>query len=247
MPLEGRPGDTRGFVHKRIIGAIGAATGAVLSGANPLTAGLRGFAQGGSVPAVPASIPGVRMAIIPCPAGFTKDTFGNCVPIAPQAPIPGVVGALQRLVPGGATGFQEPGRVPAPGFGGALQRFLPGGETGFLFDPVLGQYGAGLEPAIRETSTRVCPRGTVLGLDGVCYVKGSIRNDQRAWPRGRRPLLTGGDMRAISIAASAGRKLDRTTKRLRKLGMMKALPSPKRSKSKALVVQESGPGGVVVT
>jgi len=88
----------------------------------------------------------------------------------------------------------------------------------------MGQYGAALEPGVMMIERSVCPTGTQLAKDGLCYNKGSITNSQRMWPRGRRPLLTGGDMRAIGIAAGAGRKLDRTTKRLRALGMMKALP-----------------------
>ena len=76
----------------------------------------------------------------------------------------------------------------------------------------------------------VCPRGTQLGNDGLCYNKSQISNKQRMWPAGRKPLLTGGDMRAISTAARAGRRLDLTTKRLQKLGMMKK-PSPRRQRT----------------
>ncbi len=88
----------------------------------------------------------------------------------------------------------------------------------------MGRYGAALEPGVMMIERSVCLRGMTLGDDGLCYNKGAITNKQRQWPRGRRPLLTGGDMRAIGIAARAGSKLDRTTKRLRSLGMMKALP-----------------------
>jgi len=68
---------------------------------------------------------------------------------------------------------------------------------------------------------RVCRRGMQLATDGLCYNRGAITNKQREWPRGRRPLLTGGDMRAIGVASRAANKLERTTKRLQGMGMMK--------------------------
>jgi len=67
----------------------------------------------------------------------------------------------------------------------------------------------------------VCLKGMQLGNDGICYNKSQISNKQRQWPAGRKPLLSGGDMRAISIAARAGRRLEGATKRLQRLGMMK--------------------------
>jgi len=99
-----------------------------------------------------------------------------------------------------------------------------GGEQFGVGAAVAGRYGAAFEPGSIIIDRAVCGKGMTLGNDGLCYNKGAITNKQRQWPRGRRPLLTGGDMRAISIAARAGSKLDRTTKRLRSLGMMKALP-----------------------
>ena len=96
-------------------------------------------------------------------------------------------------------------------------------------DAVMGQYGAALEPGVTVIERSVCLPGMQLAKDGLCYNKGAITNSQRMWPRGRRPLLTGGDMRAIGIAARAGAKLDRTTKRLRALGMMKKLPAPRKA------------------
>lgn len=91
----------------------------------------------------------------------------------------------------------------------------PGGDV------VMGLYGAGEMPGNMVVNRAVCRPGMVIGDDGVCYNRSQIKNSQREWPRGRRPLLTGGDMRAISTAARAGRRLERTTKRLQKIGMMK--------------------------
>lgn len=85
----------------------------------------------------------------------------------------------------------------------------------------MGQYGAALIPGSHIIDRAVCPRGTQLGNDGLCYNKSQITNKQRMWPAGRKPLLTGGDMRAISTAARAGRRMELATKRLQKMGMMR--------------------------
>ncbi len=88
-------------------------------------------------------------------------------------------------------------------------------------DTVMGQYGAGLVPGNHVVNRAVCIRGMVLGSDGICYNKSQISNKERAWPKGRAPLLTGGEMRAISIASTAAKRLTRTTKRLQRIGLMK--------------------------
>ena len=91
----------------------------------------------------------------------------------------------------------------------------------------MGIYGAGEVPGNMVINRAICRPGMVVADDGICYNKSQIRNSQRQWPRGRRPLLTGGDMRAISTAARAGARLERTTKRLQKIGLMKK-PPPRR-------------------
>ena len=85
----------------------------------------------------------------------------------------------------------------------------------------MGRYGAGLEPGSRIIDRAICLRGMVLGNDGLCYNRSQIKNSERMWPRGRRPLLTGGDMRAISIASRAANKLTRTAVRLHEIGLIK--------------------------
>jgi len=111
-------------------------------------------------------------------------------------------------------------------------RFFLGDQSGRddqpIGDAVMGRYGAAEVPGSRVIDRAICRRGMVLGDDGFCYNKSQIKNADRQWPRGRRPLLTGGDMRAISIAATAGRRLERTTKRLQKIGLMKK-PASRRS------------------
>jgi len=210
---NGRPGDVRNFVHKRIIGAIGGVIGGIASG-GPLGAiggGLKGFFGGGRKgPPPPSVIP--QTTVFPgfapqrCPPGFFTDSRGECVPLTTR---------------------------PTTGFKGARERFFPGGQTGFqdFGEAVMGQFGAALEPGFRESSTAVCPPGTVLGIDRLCYNKGDIKNKERAWPRGRKPLLTGGEMRCISIAAGAAKRLERKTKQLQSLGMLK---KPSTSRRRAL-------------
>jgi len=94
-------------------------------------------------------------------------------------------------------------------------------------EALMGRFGAGLVPGVRVTETAICPRGAVLGVDGLCYNRRDIANSQRMWPHGRRPLLTGGEMRCISIAAAAAKKLQNKQKQLISMGM---LPKPRRAR-----------------
>jgi len=105
--------------------------------------------------------------------------------------------------------------------GSPADRDINGQMESPVGEAVMGRYGAALVPGNRAIQRAVCLPGMQLGDDGFCYNKGSISNRQRMWPKGRAPLLTGGQMRAISIAATAGRRLERTTKRLQKIGLMK--------------------------
>jgi len=220
--LNSRPvGDTRNFVHKRIFGAVKGGIGSILSGGNPLTGAARGFVTGGRTVTAPSIavtrvVPGGRL--FPAPIGapaprrspFIGFAGGGCTPPAQlingicQTPSPGIIPKFQRLLPGGETGFE-------PQFGNA----------------VIGQFGAALEPAVRDSTTLLCPPGTVLGMDNLCYNRKDIRNSERKWPKGRAPLLTGGEMRCISIAASAAKKLQRKEKQLQSMGM---LPKPRSSR-----------------
>jgi hypothetical protein len=176
-----------------------------------LTAALGGFVRGGARNGAPAPAVDVRGAataalrFVTCPEGFFTDVNGECKPLVTRKD-PGIRGLARRALPGG-----DPGRVE---FGEA----------------VMGQFGAALEPGIRPGETRVCPRGTVLGTDGLCYNRRDIKNSERWWPRGRRPLLTGGDMRCISIASDAAKRLQRKQKQLQDMGMLKK-PAVRRAKA----------------
>ena len=92
------------------------------------------------------------------------------------------------------------------------------GEGG---DAVMGRFGAAYFPGSMMIDRAVCLPGDVVGTDGLCYPRRSIKNSDRQWPRGRRPLLTGGDMRAISIAHRAGARMTRAAGRLQDMGIIK--------------------------
>ena len=212
---HGRPNDERGFVHK----TIGRIIGGGLSG---ITGGPVGIIKGAVEAAVrPTGQTQVQQIVSQPPLPLTGVPTGRCSTgffLDPRT------GQCQALAP----------VTQVPGFRGAVQRFLPGGETGFVdFGAArMGRFGAGLEPGIQPIQKRVCPTATVLGKDGLCYNRRDIRNSERAWPRGRRPLLTGGEMRCITIAAQAARKMQNKQKQLQDLGVLKK-PTP-RLRRKAL-------------
>ena len=207
-----RPNDVRGFIHKRIFGGIKGAIGGLLRG-GPL--GAIGGAASGFLAGGDRAVPGGSRG---CPPGFQLTARGcQAAPRVSVVPVPGVRGFFERLVPGGATGLEL--ERPITSITGRAASLAPRDDD--FGDAVVGRFGAAIEPAIRETETRVCPRGAVLGQDGLCYNRRDLRNSERFWPRGRRPLLTGGEMRCISVASSAAKKLQRKQKQLEALGMLK--------------------------
>ena len=130
--------------------------------------------------------------------------------------------AVTSLVAGGGDGCLIPGQRRDQ-FGQCS--FFVGERVGpediSVGEPVMGQFGAAYVPGNKIIDRAVCLKGDVVGSDGLCYPKRSIRNKDREWPRGRRPLLTGGDMRAISVAHRAASRLTRTAGRLQDMGLIK--------------------------
>ena len=228
----GRPADQRGFIHKRIIGALGGGVGALIGGGNPLAGAVRGFAGGGARRATSRTTtarPSGRgaagkeegrrlkfgngnggggsgrgfLGVGGCPEGMEWNVLRSQCETKRRAP-------CDFPMVRDSTGAC---RTPTSGeFGG--EQFGVGAA-------VMGRYGAALEPGSKIIDRAICLRGMQLADDGLCYNKNQITNKQRMWPAGRKPLLSGGDMRAISIAARAGRRLEGATKRLQRLGMMK--------------------------
>lgn len=237
------------FVHKRIGRAV---TGFVAGGFNPLTAATAFLSSGGgstaptkaqrrAAAASPQQLAGVRFHL---GEGHTAGTPGHAWMTPSLVAAAGGGGAVS-LAPVSPSPCRWPSKVDPNT--GQCRAFL-GSEPGFD-DPstgpgnaVMGQYGAGLEPEAFPVITRRCIPGMVLGRDLICYNRRDIRNDERRWPRGRRPLLTGGDMRCISVASRAAKKLETKTKQLRKMGMLKALPKRARAPKRLA----AGPGITVI-
>ena len=229
----GRPGDRRGFVHKRIGRAVG------------------GFVRGGPLGAVTSFITPPRAAARPvAPRSETARTSLSSAAGKESAREAKFGQTGGRSILDRARTFFEP-RNGGNGDNGCVRPFRrdPGTGKCKIFvgeragpnggrevgEAVMGRYGAGLEPGIMTIDRAVCLPGMQLGDDGLCYNKGQISNKQRMWPRGRRPLLTGGQMRAISMAASAAKSVQGATKRLQDLGMLKK-PMPRRKKESTAVV-----------
>jgi len=198
-----KPNDQRGFIHKRIIGA---ASGFLSGG---FTGAAGGFLGGG----------GGRSGGQPV-SGAAKH-FGH----GHTGSTPGHDFSTRSGLAAGQGGCQA-GRIRIAGkcvkFGAAL----PGGvpfttPVGGVGQAVMGQFGAGLQPFVENRMVRECLPGMVLGKDGLCYNRSDISNKNREWPRGRRPLGTPGEMAALAKAASFGRRMENTVKRMQKIGVLK--------------------------
>ncbi len=232
--------DEGGFIHRSSIGRFVGGIASSIVGTVPIVGGIASglitsFTGGGE------TVPGTQAG---CPPGFVRDASGRCAPTGTIAFEPrgtglnGGRGLSNRLPrnPCTAPGFFPTGpggRCESPGE--MRTRLAPSSVMGNGGIPrpeiptlaVTGQFGAGFEASIISREMRLCPPKTVLGVDGVCYNRRDLRNDERAWPRGRRPLLTGGEMRAVSTASAAAKKLQRKQKQLQELGL---LPKPQRTR-----------------
>jgi len=206
-----KPNDQRNFVHGRIIGAIkgglsggiGGAIGGAISGG--------GRRRGGQPTA-----PGRRF-------------------VNPQRLTKAQRRAQGGLIPSefGITAFANTGPCPKGtimGSGGCVSPSSPRGLAEAGGAVVMGRFGAGYVPSEDMRLTRECLPGDVLGWDNICYPKGSISNKERKYPRGTRPLGTPGEMAALRKAASFGRRMETTVKRMQKIGVLKKpgrRPAPK--------------------
>lgn len=229
---EWLPNERRHFVHKRLLrgigglitGGPGAAIGGLLTGDAPRP---RPPARR-TVPRVATARPTIRGAVEQQLGRTLKFTQiqptirrrGACTFPARRDPVSGQCRVFLGDRPGRDT---RPLRT-GPG--------VPGGDV------VMGRHGAGMRPGSVIIDRADCTfdgtvRGMILGNDGICYNKGQIKNSERMWPRGRRPLLTGGDMRAISIASRAANKLTRTAVRLHEIGLIKKPIARKPRKKKS--------------
>ena len=230
------PNDRRNFVHKKLFGA---AKGFVKSGFNPLGAAAGFLGAGDTAPKREAQKQagrGAKLGLAPGGGGFrglgrtALDRFKR-PGMATTLPFP--IAAPRSFVSLPPLPGPDPCPIPFTCPDPVTGRCVPclgeqvGRDDQPIGDAVMGRYGAGEVPGNMVVNRAVCRSGMVVADDGICYNKSQIMNSQRQWPRGRRPLLTGGDMRAISTAARAGARLERTTKRLQKIGLMKK-PPPRR-------------------
>ncbi len=185
------------FVHKRILGA---AIGFVTGGPGGAVAGALG---GGGTVAQPLSVAPVRFGRF-ATGPLADPCFRN---------------------PGGSKCKAQRGGLPAtPGITTPAERSI--GITG---EAVMGRFGAAMAPHVEHTAMLLCLPGMVLGKDDLCYNKGKngISNSQRKWPKGTKPLGTPGEMAALAKAASFGRRMETTVKRMQKIGVLKKPASRK--------------------
>ena len=223
-------GNERGFIHKKLLGVVGKVAGVIpLPGAGIIgtiarklsrkkarkeraTASKFDVTTGRQAGAIPATFGPLGTD---CPPNFKWNS------------------ALQLCFP--PRGITGGGRPPCDfpmvrDSAGNCRKPTSGefgGEQFGVGAAVMGRYGAALEPGSQIVDRAICLKGMQLGDDGLCYNKSQISNKQRMWPAGRKPLLSGGDMAAIQKAARAARRLEGTTKRLQRMGMMKK-PTPRR-------------------
>jgi len=170
--------------------------------------GVGGFLTGGPAGAVTGAI------------GGYYGTGGGETNSSPGVQNTGVGGGL---VSGCPTGYEWDGtQCVQSGLGGLAARILPGGNTGTIPTTTAGSYGQAVmgawgQPALVPAQVGTinggpilrCPTGAVLGKDNLCYQKGSIPNKYRKWPRGSRPLLTGGEMKTLRKVRSLENKVKR--------------------------------------
>jgi hypothetical protein len=181
-----------------------------------------------------------------CKPGFYRNQAGTCSPYAGTEPVASMgFAATTPSTPAGTTAmpaYSQPpggGRTCPPGTWNTIFGCInkPGGDVtggGMVLsggEAVMGQFGAALVPNSEQILRTNCNfpgvRGMVLGADGYCYNKSQISNKERMYPKGRRPLLTGGDMGAITKAARAAKRLQATQSKLQKMGMLKRPSRPR--------------------
>jgi len=186
-----------GFVHKSIFAGVkGFATGGPFAavGAFVRSRKREPERQRKAQKFVAEGRPQVTAKNIPCPPdlggcapGFIHQGQGRClkpgVDCGVEIDLPGPIAAIERFLPGGATGTQQ-----------------AGGQA------IAGAFGMPAIVPLQVPSSRFdCPPGMVLGKDNLCYPRQVLRRDSkfRKWRPGPRPILTGGQRSAIRKARSA--------------------------------------------
>ena len=223
--LRSLVGNERGFIHKKLLGIGKTLVKAVVPGAAAITEAVgtvRGFLGPTTITTARPTPSRFRTARI-TPTSISQRQRGAAFKLGSELGIIGQPGGgfQPGFFPGGGAGPCDPGLVWNAELGTCVAVGSPVGAQFAGGQAVMGRYGAGMVAGSRIVDRAVCLRGMQLGNDGLCYDKRNITNKQRMWPAGRKPLLTGGQMNAISIAARAAKRLEVTTKRLQRMGMMK--------------------------
>lgn len=216
-----------------------------------------------ALPAAGAGALGIVSRLAPGLA--SSPDLGPALPaLLPQAQRPSsmstlgkITGALSTVLSGGAgsnlaAGSCPPGSRRIPPFIGPCVN-TPGGPVtggGVILsqgEAVMARYGAALVPQSEAVTVRRCPRGAVLAKDGYCYNKSQLRRGDRMWVPGRKPLLTGGEMNALTVAARVTSRIEAKTKALQRMGLMKKPHTGRRGSSRSSASSARGPITVIDT
>ena len=164
---------TAGFITDAL-GFVGKAIGTVVPGVSAATDLFLGaFGDKPKAPRQP-------LVAMPAPVEARCSTGFHWNPSTGQCEKTGLVGAVQRFIPGGATGT-------------AVATSTPFGEA------VMGAFGRpALVPATHSSVTRRCPRGSFLGIDDLCYEK--LPREFRKWKPATKPPISAKDWKHLQVA-----------------------------------------------
>jgi hypothetical protein len=173
----------------RVAIGVGAAvaTGGVIAGATTLAATTRPKAD--RMPNEPTGEPMMPLQTLGAVGGSAGRSATPTIPTSSSGVIPGIINIgldyLRRRTSGGGSSSLAVPQCPQGSrdvFGRCVD-IQPGGAVsggGMMLEygeAVKGQYGVALVPARRSLETRRCPKGAVLGKDGLCYNKRDLRKD----------------------------------------------------------------------
>lgn len=194
-----------GAPMKTSYASLGSLAGTVVPGV--------GTVGGGVVGGVLDLLGGIGKSKCPGPYNYVN---GQCVPKSGFAPGGTTGGTTGPTCPEGTTYDASTGQCKVGGVTGAIQRGLPGGATGYV-DPLgwastQGIGGVqGFIPQSVPSSYLVCPKGYVLygkqpGME-VCLPKGMLPNKLRKWPKAPRPAMTAQDVKTLNRINAIQRKV----------------------------------------
>jgi len=231
LSIDSKPNDVRNLIHKSrftrgIVGGVkGFLTGGPIGAFGGAAEGFTSRGRRGGSPGQAVSETSVQRL----PGGGPRLNVGprSFANIRTFAPTAGCIPPFREdPVTGRCKFFIGTGSGPETG-------------PGAFGDATMGRFGAALEPTAETMVHLSCLPGMVLGRDGLCYNRRDISNKDRKWPKGRRPLGTPGELAALSKAASFGRRMETTVKRMQKIGVLK---KPSRARRAPTTTHLLGPG-----